>query len=112
MPIDIDKEVMIKKMRASKFKQNNAKVLLTINILRHQFEALSDVKYALEKMEESEFLDSINFLCEENYIKLRTIDGHQDTTIADTDYAELEAKVTSLGIRLLAGEIKDAQVEV
>ena len=57
----IDKDAMLRKMRASKFKQNNAKVLLTINILRHQFEALSDVKYALEKMEESEFLDSINF---------------------------------------------------
>lgn len=108
----IDKDAMLRKMRASKFKGNNAKVLLTINILRHQFEALSDVKYALDKIEESEFLDSINFLSEEGYIKLRTINGHMDTTIADANCDELEAKVTSKGIRLLAGEIVDLQVEV
>lgn len=108
----IDKDAMLRKMRAGRFKQNNAKVLLTINILRHQFESLSDVRYALDKIDESEFLDSINFLSEEGFIKLRTIDGRQDTTIADTDYEQLEAKVTSLGIRLLAGELTDAQIEV
>lgn len=108
----IDKDTMLRNMRASEFKRNNAKVLLVINILRHQFESLPDVRYALDKMDESKFLDSINFLSEEGYIKLRTIDRHQDTTIADTDYDQLEAKVTSKGIRLLAGEIVDLQVEV
>lgn len=106
------KEELLKRMRASEFKSNNGRVLSTINILRHHFAALKDVKFALDDIEEHRYLDCINFLAEEGYIKLRTIDSREPASIEDTDYTELEAKVTAKGIRLLGGELIDAMVEV
>lgn len=101
----------LKKMRTSAFVRNNGRVLRTINILRHKYESLVDVKYALDGIDESKYLDSLNFLCEAGYIHLRDITSKETANLADADYTHLEAKVTAQGIRLLGGELQDQMVD-
>jgi hypothetical protein len=108
----VDNDEMLRKMRAGRFVTNNGIVLRTINILRHKYEQLKDVRYALDtEMSETEYLDCINYLTEAGYIALRDIATKEPANIADADFTRLEAKVTALGIRLLGGAINDEMVK-
>ena len=69
---------------------------------------MKNVKYALPAISEGELLDSINFLDEAGYIKLRNTLTKDPASLADVNYEELEAKLTDKGIRLLAGGITDS----
>nr|DAH02165.1 MAG TPA: hypothetical protein [Caudoviricetes sp.] len=102
----------IAKMRAGRFIKNNGRVLRTINLLRYKYEKLEEVKYALEDMPENEYLDSLNYLSEAEYIQMRRVTSKQIAEIADVDYVHLEAKLTEKGIRLLAGKLEDDLIEV
>lgn len=106
-----DKDIL-EKMKTGKFIKNNGLVLRTINILRYKFEKLEEVKYALDDMPENEYLDSLNYLCESEYIQLRNIKSKKSAELADEDISQLEAKLTDKGIKLLAGKIFDEMVEV
>jgi hypothetical protein len=109
----MDKETIKRKIRAGNFIENNGVVLRTVNILRHEYNKLSGICYALPDLEEDEFLDSINYLHEEGYIHLRDTETKAEavTGLADIDYRQLEAKLTGKGIKLLAGGIADACVK-
>lgn len=102
------------RLRAGTFVSNNGKVLRTINILRYRYNKLSGVQNVLEVdgVDEDEFLDSINFLSQEGYIHLQSISTRDDAKLADYRHTELEAMLTSKGIRLLARGIEDNLVEV
>jgi hypothetical protein len=63
-------------------------------------------------MTEQAFLDCINYLSQEGYIVLRLISHDKPAQLADHDYTELEALVSSKGIRLLGGVICDEMVDV
>lgn len=102
---------LLQKMRATEFRENNGRVLRIINIMRHKYEKLTSVKSVLDEMDESSFLDCINFLSEEEYIRLRNTSTKLKAELSDTDYYELEAKLTSKGIRLIGGEITDQMVK-
>lgn len=102
----------IAKMRAGRFIKNNGRVLRTINLLRYKYEKLEEVKYALDDMPDNEYLDSLNYLAEAEYIQIRHITSKQLAEIADVDYIHLEAKLTEKGIRLLAGKLEDDLIEV
>lgn len=104
-------EETLKKMRAAAFVRNNGRVLRTINILRHKYESLRDIRFALDDLEESKYLDCVNFLLEAGYIHLRDVISKETANLADVDYERLEAKVTAKGIRLLGGEINDKMVD-
>lgn len=101
-------------LNAGNFIANNGLVLRTVNILRHKYNKLVGVQHVLVEngVSEDEFLDSINFLSDEEYIHLRHVQTHQDAALADIDYRQMEAKLTSKGIRLLAGGINDEMIEV
>lgn len=103
-----------RRLSAGNFIKNNGAVLRTINILRYKYNKLTGVRMVLagNGIEEDEFLDSVNFLLEEEYIHLRDISTKAVATLADSDYKTLEAKVTAKGIRLLAGGIDDTMIEV
>lgn len=106
-----NKEELLKKMRAVQFMENNRTVLETINILRISYVQLKDVQAALnERIPENRFLDSVNYLAEAGYIRLRTIKGRETAELADVDYRLLEAKLTKRGITLAGGELKDELV--
>lgn len=104
-------EELLKRMRAAQFVKNNGRVLRIINILRDKYVALADACCALESMEETRFLDSVNFLSEAGYIRLRHAGSKALAELADADYHELEAKVTEKGIRLLGGGLRDEMVD-
>lgn len=107
-----NKDDALKKIRAARFIKNNGAVIRAINLLRYKYEHLSDVKYALDDIEDADYLDSINYLSESGYISLRHIKNKQPAEIADVDFVDLEAKLTAKGIKLLAGSIYDEMVEV
>lgn len=63
-------------------------------------------------IDKNDIENSINYLYEAEYLHLRTVDGHADTSLADNDFDDIEAKLTAKGIQLLAGVIEDECVEV
>lgn len=105
-----DDELM-KKLRASSFIENNGKVLRGINMLRTSYNRLSHIGNALG-IDRDDFADNINYLSEAKYIHLRHCDTKAPAELADYSIDELEGKLTDLGIRLLAGKVKDDCIRV
>ena len=65
---------MTERIRQKKFFCNNGVVLNGINLLRTQYVSLSELRYALEPtIAESELRDSVNYLSECGYIKMRSM---------------------------------------
>lgn len=112
----MNKEEMIRQIRADAFPRNNGLVLTCINLLnRHGFSSLSRVRMGVENwgVEKAEFLDGIHFLKQSGYIETRTIDGKiPGADLADYDYKEIEVRASEKGIRLLAGVLSDECVKV
>lgn len=101
------------RIRQKKFFHNNGVVLKGINLLRTQYVSLSELKYALEPtMTESELRDSVNYLSESGYIKMRNIRSKQYTTLADCEFDEIEAKVSADGIKIIACVRTDECIDV
>ncbi|MDO4772978.1 MAG: type VI secretion protein [Bacillota bacterium] len=110
----VDKELLRRQISANNFIKNNGIVLTTINILRFKYSKLSAIEsvFRTRGVSKSEFLDSVNFLSEEKYIRLREITTKEEVELADVDWDTLEAKLTGKGIRLLGGGIEDNMIEV
>lgn len=98
-----------KKIRREKFPDNNARVLRAINMLRTRYVKISDLNYGLApEVNHSEISDSVNYLNEGGYIKLRNIESRSEVSdLADAEPNELEAKLTQKGIMLLNGKLND-----
>lgn len=107
----MDKETLNKRISAGNFVENNGSVLRAVNILKTKFNRLKDIRYALN-IDKSDIENSINYLHEADYLHLRTIDGHIASSLADSNFEDMEAKLTARGIQLLAGVIEDECVEV
>ena len=98
---------MIERIRQKAFFKNNGMVLKAVNLLRDKFVALTDIRYALEpSMTEAEFRDSINYLTESGYIRLRHMDSKACTTLADTAMEQLDV------IKIIACVRKDECIDV
>lgn len=108
--MDMEKQMQL--IRAGNFKENNGSVMRTINMLRTQYHRLKSVEYALPNITKGEISDSVNYLYEAGYIHLRDIVAKELTTLADSDFDDLEAKLTAKGISLLAGGINDPCIKL
>ena len=110
----MSREAEKRQLRAGNFVMNNGRVLSTINLLREKYNDLRSVCKAVsyEGIDKQEFIDSVNFLAEEEYIHLREISSKESANLADYDYQALEAKITGKGIRLLGGGIADNMVDL
>ncbi|MBE6855866.1 MAG: type VI secretion protein [Ruminococcus sp.] len=109
----MEEREMTERIRQKKFFKNNGIVLKGINLLRTKYVQLSELRYALEPtITESELRDSINYLSESGYIKLRTINSKQETTLADSDFENVEAKVSADGIKIIACVKTDECIDV
>lgn len=112
----MNKDEMMKRIRADAFPSNNGSVLTCMNLLnRSGFSPLDQIRVGVKNwgIEKSEFLDSIHFLKLAGYIETRTIEGHiYGSDLADYDYAELEARASEKGIRLMQGSLVDECVKV
>ena len=107
----MDPNAMIKKARAANFIENNGKVLRGINMIRIDFNKLSSIMTALG-IDDDEFADSVNYLIEANFIRIRHCDTHKPVELADYGMDEIEGKLTQKGIQLLAGAIEDPCITV
>lgn len=108
--MDMEKQMQL--IRAGNFKENNGSVMRTINMLRTQYHRFKSVEYALPNITKGEISDSVNYLYEAGYIHLRDIVTKELTTLADSDFDDLEAKLTAKGISLLAGGINDPCIKL
>lgn len=110
----MSREAEKRRLRAENFILNNGRVLSTINLLREKYSPLRSVEKAVryEGIEKQDMIDSVNFLAEEGYIRLRNISTGEEAALADFEYQTLEAKVTGKGIRLLGGGISDNMVDL
>ena len=103
----MDRSELLSRMEAGAFRENNGRVLRTINILKEKYVKLSTLPYALPDIDESEIRKCINFLEEEAYIHVRRTDTKDMASISDFAVDNLEAKLSGRGIRLLNGGITD-----
>lgn len=112
----MNRDEMMKQIRADAFPKNNGSVLSCINLLnRIGFSPLEQVRAGVSNwgIEKAEFLDCVHFLQQSGYIETRTIDGRvMGADLADYDYREIEARVSEKGIRLMQGSISDECVKV
>lgn len=112
----MNREEMMRQIRADAFPKNNGSVLTCINLLnRIGFSPLEQVRVGVSNwgIEKAEFLDSVHFLQQSEYIETRTIEGKaMGADLADCGYQELEVRVSSKGIRLMQGSISDECVKV
>ena len=99
----------MERVRREKFLDNNARVLRAINTLRTQYVKIRDLEYGLEvEVSPAEIADSVNYLNEGRYIKLRGVEFHNEVAdLADAELHTLEAKLTAKGIAFLNGKISD-----
>lgn len=102
---------MMQKARAANFVSNNGKVLRGVNMLRIDFNKLDSIRIALG-LDDDDFADSINYLIESGYIRIRHCDTHKDIELADYPMDEIEGKLTPKGIQLLAGAVSDPCINV
>lgn len=107
-----DAEVYMQKIKARNFVQNNGQFFIIHMKYVDSSQNLSDVKYAIGNVSEHDFLSSVNYLFLSEYILLRNIKTKEPADIADVPYEELEAKLSSKGIKLLEGSVTDNSVEV
>lgn len=99
----------MEKIRREKFRDDNARVLRAINTLRTKYVKIRDLEYGLAPdVTFAEISDSVNYLNEGGYIKLRDAEYHTEVTdLADAELSRLEAKLTAKGIMFLNGKIDD-----
>lgn len=98
------------------FITNNGRVMRMTDLFGPDYTKLRSIEVVLsdESVEQGEFLESVNFLVEEGYLKLRdiTTKAAVPELCQDTDYRNLETKQTGKGKRLMRGNIIDELVEV
>lgn len=104
-------EMIIKKTRAANFISNNGKILRALNMIATDFNQLSSIRLALG-MDSDEFSESLNYLIEAGYVRIRRCDDHEPAELADHDMSEIEGKLTANGVQLLFGAISDKCVDV
>ncbi len=99
-------------IKRGRFVKNNGRILRAINVLRTQYISLSDLYLGISTdVKENEYTDSINYLTEIGYIRLRNKETKAASTLADDNLCDLEAKLTADGIKFLAGKLHDDCVE-
>lgn len=99
-------------IKRGRFVKNNGRILRAINVLRTAYVSLSDLYYGISAdIKPNEYSDSINYLTEIGYIKLRHRYSKKESTLADDNLSDLEAKLTADGIKFLAGKLDDDCVE-
>lgn len=109
----MDNKEMLDRVKQKRFFRNNGIVLKEINLLRTKYTHLTELRYALEPtLTEAELRDSINNLSESGYINMREIGSKKETTLADSDFDSIEAKVSADGIRIIACVKTDDCIEV
>lgn len=91
---------------------NNGRILQMLNVLSGGFKKLTELKFVLSDVEEYEIVRSIDYLYESGYIKLRNTDTGKPTSLADTSFKYLSAKLTADGTRILVGKKTDDCVKL
>lgn len=71
---------------------------------------LASIRSALN-MDKDEFADSVNYLIESEFVRIRSVYTEAEAELADYPMDELEGKLTAKGVQLLYGRISDPCVD-
>lgn len=104
-------DMIMKKARAASFIENNGRILRALNMIATDFNQLAAIRKALY-MDSDEYSESLNYLIEAGYVRIRKCDDHESAELADHDMSEIEGKLTAKGVQLLFGAISDKCVDV
>lgn len=111
--MEVNAEKFKEQARKNAFRSNNGAVIRAVNLIRTDYVQLDTVLAALTpKIGKPEKMDSINYLTEAEYIRLRVIGTERQSTLADSDFSDLEAKLTAKGIRLVNGVEADPCIDL
>lgn len=105
--MNYEAEKLKQEIENGNFFVNNGRVLQLLNLLTGGFKKLTELKFVLSDLDEFEIVKSIDYLYESGYIKLRNIETGKQTSLADTSFKYLAAKLTADGIRVLVGKKAD-----
>ncbi len=110
----MEKKEFQERIRQKKFFHNNGIVLKGIYMLPGKYVRLTELKYAFceTTMSEQELIESINYLSESGYINMRKNHSEKNTTLADCEFNEIEAKVSALGIKIVTCARTDECIKV
>lgn len=102
------------RIRQKKFFHNNGIVLKGMYMLPEKYVQLSELRYAFceASMSEQELIESLNYLSESGCINMRNIHSEKDTTLADCEFNEIEAKVSAFGIKIVTCVRTDECIKV
>lgn len=110
--MNYETEKLKQEIENGNFFNNNGRILQMLNVLSGDFKKLTEIKFVLSDVEEYEIVRSIDYLYESGYIKLRNVDTNKSTTLADTPFKFLSAKLTADGTRILVGKKSDDCVKL
>lgn len=102
------------RIRQKKFFHNNGIVLKGMYMLPGKYVQLSELRYAFceATMSEQELIESLNYLSESGCINMRNIHSEKDTTLADCEFNDIEAKVSAFGIKIVTCVRTDECIKV
>lgn len=105
---------MSERIRQKKFFHNNGIVLKGMYMLPEKYVRLTELRYAFceVSMSEQELIESLNYLSESGCINMRSIHSEKDTTLADCEFDEIEAKVSAFGIKIVTCVRTDECIKV
>jgi hypothetical protein len=108
----VNKEDLNKRIEAGNFKENNGRILRTINILSGKDIKLKSIEFALSEIKNHELYESLFYLQDSGYIKIRNINSKIDIDIYDADPDDTEIRITRKGMELLKGFDNNPAVDV
>ncbi|MFT9055546.1 MAG: hypothetical protein ABF449_02815 [Ethanoligenens sp.] len=108
----MDKEELQRRIEAGAFAANNGKVLRAINIMAGNDIRLRSLQYALAELSHGELSESLYYLQDSGYIKIRKANSHMEIEVSDADYDDTDVRITAKGMQLLMGYTTDPVIKV
>lgn len=110
--MNYESEKLKRDIENGNFFANNGRILQLLNVISGDFKKLTEIKFVLSDMGEDEIVKSIDYLYESGYLKLRNVETSRATTLADTPFKYLSAKLTADGVRVLVGKKTDDCIDI
>lgn len=94
------------------FKDNNGAIMRLFNMAAYKFYKIKEIMYALPYISKEDVLKGMDYLSGEGYVIVRNILTREVADISDNSYDELEAKLSTKGMKLLECAITDPLVDL
>jgi len=108
---DLHKKKMMDEISVNDFTKLNGTIMRTVGTFSHPWFKGSNLKIALNK-DDVEIYQSLDYLQQCGFIKVRVIDTKEEVEVYDFDLEEIEVRPSADGIKLLNFKKKDELIEI